>query len=196
MRWDTKPDNRIRRTSSHPAPTRFEELLAAAAAGTGDLAPQLDRVAAGLDDVLADLREIARGLHPAVLADSGLTAALKALVRRSAVPVHLDILLDRQLPEPVEIAVYYSVAEAITNAAKHANATAVDIEASARDGVLHVRVRDNGRGGADFGDGSGLVGLTDRVEALGGRLLLQSPPGEGTTLEITLPLDEPGALAH
>jgi signal transduction histidine kinase len=165
----------------------------AAAAGTRGLAPELDRVASGLDDVLADLREIARGLHPAVLADSGLAPALKTLVRRSAVPVHLDIQVDRRLPEPVEIAVYYTVAEALTNAAKHADATAVNIEVGAADGVLNVRIRDNGRGGADFGDGSGLAGLKDRAEALGGHLILHSAPGEGTILEITLPLDESGA---
>jgi signal transduction histidine kinase len=169
---------------------------AAAAAGTRDLAPELDRMAAGLDDVLADLREIARGLHPAVLADGGLTAALKTLVRRSAVPVQLDVRVDRRLPDPVEIAVYYTVAEALTNAAKHAGATAADIDVSVGDGVLHVRVRDNGRGGANFTRGTGLVGLKDRAEALGGRLRLDSAPGAGTTLEITLPLGEPGALSH
>jgi len=162
---------------------------AAAAAGIGDLVPELDRVAAGLDGVLADLREIARGLHPAVLADGGLAPALKTLARRSAVPAHLDILLDRRLPEPVEIAAYYTVAEALTNGAKHAGATALDIEVSIGDGVLHVRVRDNGCGGANFDDGTGLVGLKDRAEALGGRLWLDSPPGAGTTLEISLPLD-------
>ena len=162
---------------------------AAAAAGTGDVVPKLDRVAAGLDDVLADLREIASGLHPAVLADGGLAPALKTLVRRSAVPVHLDIQVDRRLPEAVEIAVYYTVAEALTNGAKHAGATAMDIEVSVGDGVLHARVCDNGRGGANFDDGTGLVGLKDRAEALGGRLWLDSPPGAGTTLEISLPLD-------
>jgi len=166
---------------------------AAAAAGAGDLAPELDRVAAGLDDVLADLREIARGLHPAVLADSGLAPALKTLVRRSAVPVHLDIRVGRQLPDPVEIAVYYTVAEALTNAAKHAGATAVEVEVTAGDSVLRLCVRDNGCGGANFGEGTGLLGLRDRAEALGGHLLLHSPPGESTTLEITLPLDEPEA---
>jgi signal transduction histidine kinase len=164
---------------------------AAAAAGTADLAPELDRVAAGLDDVLADLREIARGLHPAVLADGGLTPALKTLVRRSAVPVHLDIQVGRRLPEPVEIAVYYTVAEALTNAAKHAGATAADIEVSLRDGVLHVRVHDNGPGGANFTRGTGLLGLKDRAEALGGHLRLDSPPAAGTTLEITLPVSDP-----
>jgi signal transduction histidine kinase len=163
---------------------------AAAPPGTDDLVQQLDGVAAGLNDVLEDLREIARGLHPAVLADGGLRAAIKTLARRSAVPVHLDIQIDRRLPEPVEIAAYYTVAEALTNAAKHAGATTAGIEVAERGGLLHVRVRDDGRGGADFSHGSGLVGLRDRAEALGGHLQLHSPPGEGTTLEITLPLGD------
>ena len=106
---------------------------------------QLDRLAAGLDGVLEDLREIARGLHPAILADGGLRPALKTLARRSAVPVRLDIEVDGRLPEPVEIAAYYTVSEALTNAAKHARATAADVEVAASDGVLHVRVRDDGR---------------------------------------------------
>jgi signal transduction histidine kinase len=165
---------------------------AAAPPGAGEqLVQQLDRVAAGLDAVLDDLREIARGLHPAILADGGLPAALKTLARRSPTPVGLDIQVNRRLPEPVETAAYYTVAEALTNAAKHAHATAADIEAAESDGVLHVRVRDNGRGGADFSHGSGLVGLKDRAEALGGHLRLDSPPGAGTTVQITLPL-EPG----
>jgi signal transduction histidine kinase len=161
---------------------------AAAAAGTGDLQQQLDQLAAGMRDVIEELREIARGLHPAILADGGLAPALKTLRRRSAIPVHLDIQVDRRLPDPVEIAAYYTVAEALTNAAKHARATAVDIEVSARDGVLNLCVHDNGRGGADFTHGTGLLGLKDRAEALGGHLRLHSPRGAGTTLEITLPL--------
>jgi signal transduction histidine kinase len=164
---------------------------AAAPPGADELVQQLDRVATGLDAVLDDLREIARGLHPAILADGGLAPALKTLARRSAVPVDLDILLDRRLPDPVEIAAYYTVSEALTNAAKHAHARAADVRVAERDGVLHVRVRDNGRGGADFSRGSGLVGLKDRAEALGGHLDLRSPPGEGTTLDITLPLGDP-----
>jgi signal transduction histidine kinase len=164
---------------------------AAAAAGTGDLAPQLDHLAAGLDDVLADLREIARGLHPAILADGGLAAALKTLARRAAIPVQLDIRVDRQLPDPVEIAAYYTVAEALTNAAKHARATTAQVKVSARDGVLHVRVHDDGPGGAHFARGTGLLGLKDRAEVLGGHLRLDSPPGAGTTLEITLPARVP-----
>jgi signal transduction histidine kinase len=165
---------------------------AALPAGTGGVAQRLDRVADGMDDVLQDLREIASGLHPAILAEGGLRPALKALARRSAVPVDLDIHIDQRLPEPVETAAYYTVSEALTNAAKHAGATAADIVADAHDGILHVRVRDDGRGGADFSHGSGLVGIRDRAEALGGRLQLYSPPGEGTTLELTLPLDDLG----
>jgi signal transduction histidine kinase len=145
-------------------------------------------VTAGLDDVLQDLREIDRGLHPAILAESGLRPALKTLARRSAVPVRLDIQVDRRLPEPVEIAAYYTVAEALTNVAKHARATAADVDVAESDGLLHVRIRDNGRGGADFSHGSGLVGVGDRAEALGGHLRLHSPPGEGTTLDVTLPV--------
>jgi signal transduction histidine kinase len=169
------------------------DLRAARAAppGAGELVQWLDGVVAGLDGVLEELREIARGLHPAVLADGGLRPALKTLARRSAVPVRVDIQVEGRLPEPVEIAAYYTVSEALTNAAKHARATAADIEVAESDGVLHVCVRDDGRGGAGFDDGSGLVGLRDRAEALGGRLHLESPPGAGTTLEIELPL-EPG----
>jgi signal transduction histidine kinase len=169
------------------------ELRAVQAAAPPDTGEELDRVASGLDGVLADLREIARGLHPAILADGGLAPALKTLARRAAVPVHLDAQVDRRLPEPVEIAAYYTVAEALTNAAKHAKATAADIQVTAHDRNLHLRIHDDGRGGADFGQGGGLLGLRDRAEALGGRLRLHSPPGAGTTLDITLPLNQPAA---
>jgi signal transduction histidine kinase len=152
---------------------------------------QLDRLATGMDDVLQELREIASGLHPAILTESGLGPALKTLARRSAVPVRLDIQVGRRLPEQVETAAYYTVCEALTNTVKHARATAADVQAAETDGVLRLRVRDDGRGGADFSEGSGLVGLKDRAEALGGQLRLQSSPGAGTILEITLPL-EPG----
>jgi signal transduction histidine kinase len=163
---------------------------AAAEARTSGLAQELDRLAAGMNGVLDDLRELARGLHPAILAEGGLKPALKTLARRSAIPVRLDIQVGRRLAEPVEIAAYYVVAEALTNAAKHARASTADIQVTASAGDLHVRVRDNGRGGASFSHGSGLIGLRDRAEALGGHLLLQSPPGVGTTLEITLPLGD------
>jgi signal transduction histidine kinase len=161
---------------------------ATAPPGAGEHVHQLDEVAAGLDGVLEELREIARGLHPAILADGGLRPALKTLARRSAVPVDVDIHVEERLPEPVEIAAYYTVAEALTNTAKHAHATAVDIQVTESDGVLHIHMRDNGRGGADFSRGSGLVGLKDRAEALGGHLDLDSSPGAGTTLDVTLPL--------
>jgi signal transduction histidine kinase len=104
------------------------------------------------------------------------------------VPVRLRAEVAGRLPEPVEIAAYYVVSEALTNAAKHARASAADVEVAAADGVLRLRVRDDGRGGADFAGSSGLLGLKDRVEALGGQISLHSPPGKGTTLEITLPL--------
>ncbi|HEY2077984.1 MAG TPA: GAF domain-containing protein [Streptosporangiaceae bacterium] len=164
----------------------------AAEEGTGGVVQQLDRVGTELHDVLEELREIARGLHPAILAEGGLQPALKTLARRSIVPVCLDIQVDRRLPDQVEIAAYYTVAEALTNAAKHAGATAAGIEVAERGGLLHVRVRDDGRGGADFSRGSGLVGLRDRAEALGGRFRMYSPPGEGTTLELMLPLGDLG----
>jgi signal transduction histidine kinase len=157
----------------------------------GGLAAQLDGVADGLIGVLEELREIARGLHPAALAEGGLRPALKTLARRSAVPVRLDVDVDERLPEPIETATYYVVAEALTNTAKHASATVVDVQVAAGAGVLRVCVRDDGRGGADLTGGSGLVGLTDRVEALGGHITLRSPTGAGTTVEIALPLADP-----
>jgi signal transduction histidine kinase len=167
---------------------------AAAPPGAGQLVQELDGAAAELNDVLDELREIARGLHPAILAEGGLAPALKALARRSAVPVDLDIKVGRRLPEPVETAAYYAASEALTNTAKHAHATTADIEVAEGNGVLHLRVRDNGRGGADFTHGSGLVGLKDRAEAVGGQLRLHSPPGAGTTLEVTLPLNDSAGL--
>jgi signal transduction histidine kinase len=116
--------------------------------------------------------------------------ALKALARRSAVPVHLDVSVDGRLPEPIELAAYYVVSEALTNTARHARATAVDVGVETGDGVLGVSVRDDGRGGADPARGSGLIGLSDRIEALGGRLSVQSKPGAGTTVHVALPLGE------
>jgi signal transduction histidine kinase len=159
--------------------------------GSPELVEALDDVADELDGVLADLREIARGLHPAALAAGGLRPAIRALARRSAVPVRLDIRADRRLAEEIELAAYYVVAETLTNVAKHAQASVVDVEAAAADGVLRVRVADDGRGGADMTGGSGLLGLTDRVEALGGHLWVHSPADGGTTVQICLPLHRP-----
>ena len=152
------------------------------------LIQRLDGAGAGLVGVLDELREIARGLHPAILADGGLRPALKTLAGRSAVPVRLDVQVEGRLAEPIEVATYYVVSEALTNTGKHAHASAAEVEVEVADGLLHVRVRDDGHGGASFGHGSGLVGLKDRVEALGGHLSLHSPPGAGTTMEIALPL--------
>jgi len=149
---------------------------------------EVAQIASGLDDVLDDLRETARGLHPVILSRGGLGPALKALGRRSPVPVELDVRARERLPEPVEVAAYYAVAEALTNAAKHAHASFVSVEAEVIDGDLRVSVQDDGVGGANPGRGSGLVGLADRVEALGGKLTLHSPPDGGTTLHIDLPL--------
>jgi GAF domain-containing protein len=156
-----------------------------------DLAAAVDLAAAGLTEVLDELREIAHGIHPAALAEGGLRPAFKELARRSAVPVSLDIGFDQRLPEPIELAAYYVVAETLTNAAKHADATHVDITASTRDQRLRIAIVDDGRGGADFTSGTGLVGLSDRVEALGGQLTVTSPTGVGTTVEAMLPLAAP-----
>jgi len=153
---------------------------------------QVDDVVAGLADALEELRKIARGLHPAILTEGGLRPALQALARQAAVLVRLDVQVAERLPDPAEVAAYYAVAEALTNTAKHARASAAKVEVTAGEGILRVSVRDDGRGGATFGRGSGLVGLKDRVEALGGRLSLDSPPGAGTVLDIVLPLGDLG----
>ena len=173
----------------------LEEAQAAVPPGADELAQRLEGAVTEVAGVLGELQEIARGLHPAVLTDSGLRPALRALVRRSGVPVSLDVQVKGRLPEPVEVAAYYAVAEALTNIAKYAGASAAEVEATAREGVLEVWVRDDGRGGADFGRGSGLAGLKDRIEALGGRISLHSPPGAGTTVQIALPLSGPTGSA-
>ena len=155
---------------------------------TDALGRDVEEIAAGLDGVLDDLRETARGLHPVILSRGGLGPALKALGRHSLVPVELDVRSPNRLPEPVEVAAYYVVAEALTNVAKHAQATFVRVEAEVIGRDLRVSVRDDGVGGANPARGSGLIGLADRVEALGGTLTLNSPPAGGTTLRIDLPL--------
>jgi signal transduction histidine kinase len=166
-------------------------VTAAMPPGAGELTAELDSVAAELGGVLDELRELARGLHPAALADGGLRPALRTLARRSAVPVRLDVGVDGRLPEQVELAAYYVVAEALTNAAKHADASVVDVRVATGQGQLRIEIRDDGCGGADPTGGSGLVGLTDRIEALRGWLSVHSPPGVGTALEVVLPLTAP-----
>jgi signal transduction histidine kinase len=140
-------------------------------------------------DVTGDLQEISRGIHPAILAKGGLGPALKTLARRSIVPVELDLAIDRRLPDPVEIGAYYIVAESLTNTAKHARASHVEVCANSGDDILDLSIRDDGIGGADMGNGSGLIGLKDRAEALNGRLTITSPFGGGTLLHVTIPLD-------
>jgi signal transduction histidine kinase len=139
--------------------------------------------------VLEELREISRGIHPAILSEGGLGPALTALARRSALPVKLDLRAGRRLPEHVEVAAYYVVSEALTNAVKHAHASGVHVELDAHDAIVRLAVRDDGIGGADPANGSGLVGLGDRVEALGGTLQVTSPAGGGTTLLIQIPVE-------
>jgi signal transduction histidine kinase len=144
-------------------------------------------VAAGLTSTLDELREYARGIHPAILADGGLAPALKTLARRSPLPVTLDLQLAGRLPDRVEITAYYVVSEALANAAKHAAASAVHIAAGPAGDVIRLAVHDDGDGGADPARGSGLAGLKDRVEAIGGTLSMRSRPGEGTSLLAELP---------
>lgn len=152
------------------------------------LRDHLRAVVEGLGGLYTDLQELSRGLHPAVLSKGGLIPALKALGRRSPVPVRLDLTIPDRLPESVEVAAYYVVAEALTNAAKHAAAAEVTITAVAGRGVLSLSVGDDGVGGAASGPGTGLLGLKDRVEALAGRLDIASPTGGGTTLTAVFPI--------
>jgi signal transduction histidine kinase len=154
-----------------------------------ELSAELDHVAVGLTNAQEELREFARGIHPAILSEGGLRPALKTLARRSPIPVRVDVLTDGRLPEPIEVAAYYVVSEAFANAAKHANASNLSVEVEVNEDVLRLTIRDDGVGGADFARGSGLVGLKDRVEALGGRIKLRSEPGSGTLLFVELPLD-------
>ncbi|HZD96613.1 MAG TPA: GAF domain-containing sensor histidine kinase [Micromonosporaceae bacterium] len=167
------------------------ELRAAEAATPPELPElraELSRAVTGLIEALDGLREIAQGIHPAVLAEGGLAAALKTLARRSPIPVSLDVPAGGRLPEHVEVAAYYVVSEALTNAAKYSRASKVGIEVAVRDRVLRVTVSDDGIGGADPARGSGLLGLKDRAEAIGGTMCVDSRPGGGTNLIVELPL--------
>ncbi|MFI6070217.1 AAA family ATPase [Actinoplanes sp. NPDC051343] len=160
--------------------------------GSDELTARLRAVIAEANKAMAELRELARGIHPAVLAEGGLRPAIRALARRSRVPVELRLQVEGRLPEQVEIATYFTVAEALTNTAKHAGATAVTVALGVDDAVLRIRVSDDGRGGADLGGGSGLAGLKDRIQALGGRFAVHTVPGDGTTVHAELPLSRPG----
>jgi signal transduction histidine kinase len=155
--------------------------------GSGSVREQISEVVDGLTGVSDDLREISRGIHPAILSRGGLGAALKTLARRSSVPAELRLGVDQRLPDTVEVAAYYVVAESLTNAAKHAQASEVRVSVVTDGPNLRLSVQDDGIGGADPGRGSGLIGLADRVEALGGHLQVSSPIGGGTLLLATIP---------
>ena len=153
------------------------------------LKKQMSDIVDGLVGVSDDLREISHGIHPAILSKGGLGPALKALARRSAVPVELSLGVDERLPESLEVAAYYVVAEALTNVAKHARASQVDVRIKTDDANLSLSIDDDGIGGADVGKGSGLTGLVDRVEALGGTMEICSDAGRGTSLIVTIPYE-------
>jgi signal transduction histidine kinase len=150
-----------------------------------------------LNEATDEVREIAQGIHPAILTQGGLAPALRTLALRSSIAVEVIVELEERLPEPVEVAAYYVAAEALTNAAKHAAADRASVTLERLDGLVRLRVSDDGVGGADAAAGSGLTGIRDRVEALGGSLAVSSPRGQGTVLDVALPLaaaaDEPEA---
>jgi signal transduction histidine kinase len=156
-----------------------------------DLKERLSSILSGLTAVSSELQQLSRGIHPAALSKGGLAPALKTLARRCSVPVTLDLSVDQRLPDPVEVAAYYVVAEALTNAAKHARASEVVVQATTDHAYLDLVIRDDGVGGAEPGNGSGLIGLKDRVEALGGQLAVSSPTGGGTSLTALVPLHQP-----
>jgi signal transduction histidine kinase len=159
--------------------------------GGGDAA-ELEQLEREIAAIVTEVREVSRGLHPAQLSRGGLDLALSTLARRSPIPVALEVALPERPPRPIETAVYYVVSEALTNAAKHSGAATLAVAVSSRDGVVHATIADDGEGGATLAGGSGITGLADRVEALGGRFTLDSPRGRGTTISIELPIAAPG----
>lgn len=159
----------------------------AAATGDDTLAAMVVESRDQLTLGLAELREMARGIHPAILTEEGLEAALAYLAERSPVPVHVEVALDRRLPPEVEATAYFVVSEALTNAAKHSEASSVLVGAHLDGDSLQIEVADNGRGGADERTGGGLQGLVDRLATLDGRLTLVSPKGGGTRLQAEIP---------
>jgi signal transduction histidine kinase len=155
-----------------------------------ELSAQLANATRGLAGALEDLQELSRGIHPAILSRGGLGPAVKTLSRRSAVPVVLDLRLDRRLPDQVEVGAYYVVSEALANTAKHAQASVVHVELEADDGTVKLSIHDDGIGGADPSRGSGLVGVRDRIDALGGTIDIASSSGKGTNLVVWIPIRE------
>ena len=170
----------------------LELRIAQAEMSTGDGEPRmrLDRAIEQARGALEELRDLSRGIHPAILTEDGLGSALRELTARSPIPVQLHLRVDERLPDQIEISAYYIVAEALTNAAKHSGASAVTVtaERDRANGALRLQIADNGVGGAEFTGGTGLLGINDRVEALGGRIFLESPRGGGTSLRVDLPL--------
>ena len=164
-------------------------------AGLENIRTEIGRCADRLTSVIEELREMSRGIHPAILTEGGLPPALEALALRSPVLVKFDVHCERRLPDGIEVATYYVVSEALTNAAKHADASSVQIDLHVEDETLYLSIVDDGVGGADSRRGSGLVGLKDRVEALGGTMDVVSPPGSGTRLDAEIPLFEDPAAA-
>ncbi len=160
----------------------------------GELRMRLDRAVEQASEALEELRDLSRGIHPAILSEGGLGPALRALTRRSPIPVQLDLRVEERLSDQVEVSAYYIVAEALTNAAKHSRASAITVTVSVerdRDrGSLRIEVADDGVGGAGFAGGTGLVGLKDRAQALGGHFDLHSPQAAGTTLRVQFPLNQ------
>ena len=163
-----------------------------------DALSDLERVRHELEAVLEEVRELSHGLHPALLSQVGLERSLRALARKSPVPVELDVNMSERPSEPTETAVYYVISEALTNAAKHADASEISVVVTSSGSDIRVSIGDDGKGGAEASAGSGLVGLIDRIEALGGRFALDSPPGQGTRISLVMPLTaEPmGGIAH
>jgi PAS domain S-box-containing protein len=187
---------RIERDLHDGTQQRLVSLALRLRATQAKIAPDMEEVrselsdtARGLAAAVENLQEVARGIHPAVLSSRGLNMALRGLGRRAGLPVQLDVDVPHRLPDPVEVATYYVVSEALTNAAKHARASMVRVHVRAVDEAVDLAISDDGIGGAHPDHGSGLVGLTDRVEALGGSIEVDSPPGGGTTLRVTIPFD-------
>ena len=186
---------RLERDLHDGAQQRLVSLRLKLRAAAEDVPDELDALKNGLAEVASDLadatnelQEISRGIHPAVLSKGGLAPALRALANRSAITATVEIEIEGPVPDPVEVGAYYVVAEALTNAAKHSHATEVIVSERDGDANLYLSVTDNGIGGANAGKGSGLVGLNDRVEALGGKMTITSIPGRGTSLNVTIPV--------
>jgi signal transduction histidine kinase len=186
---------RIERDLHDGAQQRLVSLALSLRAAEADVPSELDelratlsRTASGLVDAVEELQEISRGIHPAILSKGGIVPALKTLAGRAAIPAELNMRVPRRLPESVEVAAYYVVSEAPTNISKHARASVARVAVELGDRILELAIRDDGAGGADPRRGSGLIGLRDRVEAIGGTLDVESPAGAGTSLLVALPV--------